>query len=94
MDGLTAIGPVSADAWDMHDVGAGWWVAMMLGMVVFWALVIVGVVWLVRGGTRDSSRNAAESASELLDQRLALGEISVEEYEQRRRALQSESGSG
>lgn len=67
---------------------------MMLAMVVFWALVIVGVVWLVRGGIGDGRRSTAKSASELLDERLPSGEISVEEYEQRRRALQGESGSG
>ncbi len=30
-----------ADGFDMHgDYGAGWWIAMMLGMLVFWGLVI------------------------------------------------------
>lgn len=48
-------------------------------MMVFWALVIVGVVWLVRGGIGDGRRSTAKSASELLDERLPSGEISVEE---------------
>jgi hypothetical protein len=39
-----------ADTWGMHDsdIGAGWMIVMMLGMVVFWGLVIVGVVCCAR----------------------------------------------
>ena len=39
-----------ADTWGMHDndIGTGWWIVMMVGMVVFWGLVILGVIWLVR----------------------------------------------
>jgi hypothetical protein len=28
--------------------GAGWMIVMMLGMVLSWGLVIVGIVWLLR----------------------------------------------
>jgi putative membrane protein len=34
----------------MHSFGWGWWLVMSIGMVAFWALVIYGIVWLIRGG--------------------------------------------
>lgn len=72
---------------DMHDWDGGWWLVMALGMVLFWALVIVGIVWIVRevGGQRHGG--AAQAPMEVLDERLARGDISVEEYEERRGAL-------
>ena len=69
-----------ADAWDMHD-GGGWWVVMMVAMLLFWALVIAGVVWLIRASGR------AKGAMDLLDERLATGDISIEDYERRREIL-------
>ena len=77
-----------ADAWDMHDGGGGWWVVMMLAMVLFWALVIAGIVWLVRtGGLGERSGGRAKGAMDLLDERLATGDISIEDYERRREIL-------
>lgn len=78
---------VFADGFSMHngDVGWGWMVAMMLGMVVFWGAIILGVVWLIRGGL--SHAPSSQTPDEVLAHRLADGSISVEEYEQRREAL-------
>lgn len=80
--------------WDMHGAGWAWWVFMTLGMLAFWVAVIYFVVWLVRG-TPPSRRDEAEDPSrqsplELLRRRLATGEISVDEYEERRQALEEE----
>jgi putative membrane protein len=80
-----------ADTWGMHDgdVGAGWMIVMMLGIVLFWGLVIVGVVWLLREAIgRGNNGHGAEPLA-ILDRRLAEGQISVEEYEQRRKTLGS-----
>lgn len=82
---------IMADAWGMHG-GWGWWIVMMLGMVVFWGLVIFGVVWLVRGSSTGwwSERHGPEpreTARDVLDRRYAKGEISEEEYRQRREVL-------
>lgn len=88
-----------ADVWGMHDgdVGFGWGLVMMLGMLVFWGAVIALVVWVLRGGatpSREASTSPAEpSAREILDRRLADGSIDVEEYERRRRLL-DDAGSG
>lgn len=81
--------------WDHMDWGAGWWIVMALGMVLFWGLVAVAVVWIVRelgrGGARTPGR---EDPLELLDRRLAEGQISVEEYEERRRVLSGHGDAG
>ncbi len=62
--------------------GNGWfgWVFMVLML----ALVLGGVLWLVRGSVNGGDRNQARK---ILDERLAAGEISIQEYEERRRLL-------
>ena len=78
-----------ADTWGMHgsDVGTGWMIVMMLGMVIFWGLVIVAIVWLLREAIRRDQDRTGTDPLGTLDSRLAEGQISVEEYEQRRRVL-------
>ncbi len=81
--------PLMADMGDhMGDWGAGWWVLMTIGMVVFWGLVILGVVWLVRSTGSAQHHERGLSAIDVLDRRLAQGEISPEEYRERRGMLQ------
>jgi len=77
-----------ADTWGMHDgdVGTGWMIAMMLGMVLFWGLV-VGVVWLLREAIGRGHHGAGVDPLAILDRRLAEGQLSVEEYEQRKKTL-------
>lgn len=69
----------------MWNDGIGWsgWV-FMLG---WWLLVVAGIVWLVRtvAGSREADPPA--SARRVLDERFAAGELSVEEYQERRRVL-------
>ncbi len=70
--------------------GFGWGLYMPIIMIVFWGLVIWGIVALVRGV---SSRNntgssaSAESALEILKRRYARGEITKQEYEERKKDL-------
>ncbi len=70
----------------MSNWGGGWWILMAFLMVVFWGLVIAGIVWLVRF-LAQGGHPREPTASEILDRRFALGEVSVEEYEERRRYL-------
>ena len=82
--------PLLADTFDdHHGWGDGWWVVMAVGMLVFWAAVIAVGIWLVRGlSGRGRTRDpGGDTAFEILDRRLAEGEISTEEYEERRRTL-------
>jgi putative membrane protein len=57
-----------------------------LGMLVFWAGIVVLVVWAVRSF---ASRPVAAPPTplEILNARLARGEISVEEYEKVKQTL-------
>lgn len=59
-----------------------WW--------AFWLIAIAAVVWAVsRGSQVESHRN--ETPLEVLRRRYAEGEISTEEYEERKRRLQSDA---
>lgn len=80
---------VPADMWYWHhgEAGIGWWIVMMLGMIVFWGAIVALVVWLLRGGGIDLRRHPREDPHEILERRLADGSITIEEYEQRRAAL-------
>lgn len=84
---------VIADLWGMHDsdIGAGWMIVTMLGMIVFWGLVVVGVVWLLREAIGRHNSGPGADPLAILDRRLAEGQISVEEYEQRKKTLSSTS---
>jgi len=59
-------------------------VGMMTGMLVFWIITIVLVVFLVKGlfGTNDSrnKKNVAPS-KQILDERYARGEVTQEQYQ-------------
>ena len=79
--------------WGMHgDVGWGGMIAMMLLMVLFWAAVILGIVWLVRGGPGTWRNERRETPAEILDRRFAEGAISAEDYNERRKVIASSSG--
>jgi len=69
--------------------GGGWWTA--LWMLGFWALIIAGIVLAVRvlRGPETRSHGDLPSAHRILDERFARGEIDEEEFERRRRALES-----
>jgi len=80
---------------DWNHMGGGAWVLMGLGMIIFWGLVIFGVVWLVRALTDHRTpglgRTREPSALEVLDLKLAEGSISVDDYRERRRLLTGEA---
>jgi putative membrane protein len=79
-----------ADTWDMHgDFSGGWWIPMMVFMVLFWAAIILGIVWLVRGasGGWRWGGERKETPSEILERRFAEGAISVEDYYERREVI-------
>ncbi|EHB55272.1 Protein of unknown function DUF2078, membrane [Mycolicibacterium rhodesiae JS60] len=82
--------------WYDHDMGGWGYAGMAVGMVLFWILVIVGIVALVRftsGGPQPRSIPSppmyGESPEQLLAARFARGEIDETEYNQRLNVLRA-----
>lgn len=73
----------------MWGYGPGYWLGMGVTMILFWGLIIAGIVALVRyiGGTRSADRphtTAGPTApEEALAERFARGEIDADEYKER-----------
>jgi putative membrane protein len=73
-------------------VGLGMGLGGGILMVLFWVVLIVGAVWLVRGVFPNNRQSSAPprpetSADEILQQRYARGEITKEQFDQMRRDL-------
>jgi len=68
-----------------YGFGFGW-----IFMLLFWVFVIAGTVWLVLTLTRSQSRPPSEgdAAFRILQERLARGDIDIEEFKARRAALE------
>ena len=70
----------------------GWGYALVsLGNVLLWALLILGVVTLLRHRSRSGSTEPRPTAEELLAERFARGEIAEQEYRQRLDVLRQSS---
>ncbi|MEF8823933.1 MAG: SHOCT domain-containing protein [Desulfohalobiaceae bacterium] len=84
--------------WAMWPFGPGpaGSVLLILSKFVFIALVLALIIFLLRwafgpgGRFRDENSESREKALEALDMRLANGEISTEEYRERKQALLEE----
>ncbi|ARA94989.1 hypothetical protein AWN76_002485 [Rhodothermaceae bacterium RA] len=63
--------------WGMHW---GWW--------VFWIAFILVVVMLFRRGRTELTTSSRDTPLETLQRRYAAGEITTEEYEERRTRLE------
>ncbi len=80
--------------WGRGDYGMGpgmmWggWGMGWIFMIIFWGLLIVGLIFLIRyfmGATK--AGKGEETALEILKKRYARGEIDKEEFEQKKRDL-------
>lgn len=98
---MAALLPLADDGWHHDGWGhgdGGWWVLMLIAMILFWLFVAGAIYWLARGGVaKIGAARHGPGARQILDRRFAEGEIEIEEYERRRAALDGEtrpSGSG
>ena len=72
----------------------------MIGMVVFWLVLIALIVWAVsrllpgRQVRQGPSQPGQETPEEILDRRFARGEVDLETYQVQRAALVSARGEG
>jgi len=78
--------------WGGGGWGAGWWAVMAIAMVIFWAIVVFGIVALVRyfGHTHDAPTSEKTDPEAILRTRLARGEIDEEEFRKRLAVLREE----
>ncbi|MBN3508712.1 SHOCT domain-containing protein [Mycolicibacterium septicum] len=72
----------------LYDHEMGWlgYAGMGIGMVLFWVLLIVGIITLIRFLTGDRQYpppTQAQSAEQILAARFARGEISETEFRDR-----------
>jgi putative membrane protein len=76
--------------WGTDGWGWGWGMGIIHGLL-WWAILILGIIVLVRLLGRDSSRAGApppaETALDILKKRYARGEIGKQEFEEKKRDL-------
>ncbi|MGZ8801551.1 MAG: SHOCT domain-containing protein [Mycobacterium sp.] len=75
--------------WYDHDMTGWGYAGMVIGMILFWILLIVGIIALIRfssGAFRTGTSPSLETAyspEQILASRFARGEIDETEYHQR-----------
>jgi putative membrane protein len=74
------------DGW-YHDMGAGGWALM----AIFWVVLVVVVVWALTNllGGKGQTSEPRERPEEILDRRLAAGEIDAQTYDELRTKLRA-----
>ena len=76
--------------YDNH-MGWGGWLLMTLVMITFGALIVYLVITLARGGSGSTSSNSQNTdpndPQRILEERLARGDIPIDEYQARTDAL-------
>lgn len=72
------------DDWTMTSWGWGWMSVMMIIGVLLIATVVVVVI---RSTASNNKETGSDDALDILDRRLARGEINEDEYRRRREAL-------
>lgn len=76
--------------WNGHMTTGGWIISILWTLIVF-ALIAGAIAWLVAelSGRNATTRGATYegSAREILDRRLAKGELTVEQYKEVRETL-------
>jgi len=88
LQGQTPGPPQGPWAWHYGMMGGGWGIfMMMISMVLFWGLIIGGVILLVRFIFPQFGSKTAEDSLEILKRRYARGEIEKEKFESKKRDI-------
>ena len=74
--------------WRVHPIWlGGWGLAMMLGMMCFWALIIGACIFGLRWLLTHPKSSPQDHAMTILRERFARGEIDKDEFETRKQQL-------
>lgn len=75
--------------WYRFDDGE--WLWMVFGMAASWLVLLAAAIWLLGllgvGSARPDGHARNRRAQDVLDERLARGEMELDDYQARRRAL-------
>ena len=74
-----------------HAWGGGWDIGVF-GMVLWWILIVLGIVllarWLLSASPKGGALAPTGRALDILKERYARGEIDKQEYEEKKRTLE------
>ncbi len=68
-------------------MGTGWGYLGLIFMVLFWAAVILLIVWLYKQIKEPEAVSASKSALDILKERYAKGEITKDEFQDMKKEL-------
>lgn len=71
--------------WQHHGGGPGWWILMLIGMILFWSLLVFAIVASVRHFShgRHDATPMHGTAIDVLKTRFAKGEIDEADFKSR-----------
>ena len=88
---LGMMGPFGMGPWFMGRGRVGmplFWIGGVIRLV-FWGVFVIAVLRLIGPRAGGSARSTPESALDILKRRYAAGDLTREQYEQRRRDVES-----
>ena len=76
--------------WGMHPMSGmwgAWGLGMMVMMLVFWGVMITGIVLAIRWLAGQGEKSRSDRALDILRERYARGEINKDEFDAKQRDL-------
>lgn len=71
----------------LDGLGNGWFVMIAPLMILFWATIIIGLLYLFKSRSRNVSVTRGKTPLEILQEQYAKGEITEDEYERIKKKL-------